>query len=135
MSGSLPPDVVNGASLRGNEYGWRIHDFLGALSAAKSRGLACLGGQFQFRLRDGTYEMYWLNADSTNRCNGEAWADYSERSCSEVHDKFRDLVSKTDFAKEASKWGLISSAVEGLVFVAYFETESSLPPLSAMPRR
>jgi hypothetical protein len=135
MSGSLPPDVVNGASLRGNEYGWRVSDFLGALSAAKSHGLACLGGQFQFRLPVGTYEMYWLNADSTDRHNGETWADYSGRSCSEVLDKFNDLVSKTDFAKEASNWGLLSSAVESLVFVAYFETKASLAEVSDARRK
>jgi len=134
MSVSLPPDVVNGASLRGNEYGWRVSDFLEALSAAKTHGLACVGGQFQFRLPEGTYEMYWLNADSADRCNGESWADYSRRSCSEVQDKFNDLVSKIDFEKEASKRGLLSSAVESLAFVAYFETEASLAELSAARR-
>jgi len=127
----LPPDIVNGASQRGDEYGWRVSDFLGAIAAAKSHGLACLGGQFQFRLPEGIYEMYWVNADSTERRSGETWADYSERSCSEVLGKFKDLASKTDFVKEASKLGLLSSATEGLVFVAYFETEASLAELKA----
>lgn len=54
---------------------------------------------------------------------------------SEVLDKFNDLVSKTDFAKEAAGWGLLASAVEGLVFVAYFETEASLAELSALRKK
>jgi hypothetical protein len=78
--------------------------------------------------------MYWVNADSTKRRSGETWADYSERSCSEVLDKFKDLASKTDFVKEASKLGLLSSAIEDVVFVAYFETEASLAELKATPK-
>jgi hypothetical protein len=135
MSFLLPPDVANGATLSDNEYGWRVSAFPEALNAAKSHGLVCLGGQFQFRLSGSIYEMYWLNADSTDRRSGETWADYAHRSCSEVLDKFNQLVSKTDFAKEATNWGLHASATEGLVFVACFETEASLAELSAARKR
>jgi hypothetical protein len=130
MSVLLPPDVLNRAVLSGNEYGWRVSDFPAALAAAESHGFACLGGQFEFRLSESIYEMYWLNADSTDRRSGETWADYSQRSCSEVLNKFNDLVSKTDFVREALNWGLLPSATEGLVFVAYFENEQSLAELS-----
>ncbi|MGA7925849.1 MAG: hypothetical protein WCA20_07620, partial [Candidatus Sulfotelmatobacter sp.] len=80
----LPPQVLQGATLRGNEYGWSVAVFPDALAEAEGRGYACLGGQFQFRLDDGTCEMYWLNADSKDRAHGESWADYCHRSCSEV---------------------------------------------------
>ena len=131
----LPPDIARGASLRGNEYGWQISAFPEALTNARSQGFACLGGQFQFRMPAGIYEMYWLSADSTDRRAGETWADYSQRSCSEVLDKFNDLISKTDFAKEAANWRPHASSIEGLVFVAYFETEASLAELSAARKR
>jgi len=131
MNFLLPPDVARRASLRGNEYGWPISVFPEALIAAKSHGLACLGGQFQFRLSESIYEMYWLNADSTDRSDGETWGDYSERSCTEVLEKFNEVVSKADFAKEAARWRLNTSAIGSLVFVAYFETEASLAELSA----
>ena len=66
--GVLPPDISQGASLRGNEYGWSISSFPNALANAEAHGYACLGGQFQFRLDDGgTCEMYWLDADSKER--------------------------------------------------------------------
>jgi hypothetical protein len=76
----LPTAITIGADLRGNEYGWPIHSFPDALAKAEALGYACLGGQFQFRIDDGTCEMYWLSADSTERRPGEAWCAYGERS-------------------------------------------------------
>jgi hypothetical protein len=129
----LPSDVVEGATLRGNEYGWSTTSFLVALDRAEAHGYACLGGQFQFRLGDGsTCEMYWLSADSKERLPGEQWADYSRRSCSELKQNFQRLISETDFTKEASFWNLSHAATENLVFVAYFVTESDLARLETL---
>ena len=129
----LPSDVLQGAMLRGNEYGWSTVSFPTALGRADAHGYACLGGQFQFRLDDGsTCEMYWLNADSEERLPGESWAEYSRRSCSEVKQKFQCLMSETDFSKEASRWNLPQSVTENLVFVAYFVTESYLAKLETL---
>jgi hypothetical protein len=131
----LPPEVAEGASLRGNEYGWSISAFPKALANARSLGFGCLGGQFRFRSPNGTYEMYWLSADATDRRSGETWADYAQRSCSEVLNKFNDLLSKADFAKEAASWGLHAFAVGDLAFVAYFETEASFAELGALRKK
>lgn len=126
----LPDDVTQGASLRGNEYGWNPSEFPRALARAEAQGLACLGGQFQFRFPDGsTYEMYWLSADSAQRCPDETWPDYVRRSCSEVVGKFGQLLANSDFKGEAAKWPWLRDDVEArlpdvLVFVAYFITES-----------
>ncbi len=123
----LPADVLEGATLRGNEYGWSVASFPIALVRAEARGYACLGGQFQFRLKDGsTCEMYWLSADSSERVTGESWDAYSRRSCSEVKENFQRLISETDFSKETSGWNLSSASIKDLVFVAYFVTESDL---------
>ncbi len=131
MNFLLPPEIANGASLRGDEYGWPISAFPEALAKAKSLGFACIGGQFQFRSADGIYEMYWLSPDSTDRRDHEPWSDFSSRSCSEVMNKFEELVSSTDFIKEAANWKLGARAVETLVFVAYFESESTFAKISA----
>jgi hypothetical protein len=129
----LPSDVVEGATLSGNDYGWSTISFPFALDRAEAHGYACLGGQFQFRLGDGsTCEMYWLSADSKERLPGEQWADYSRRSCSEVRQTFQRLVSETDFTKEASSWNLSPAATESLVFEAYFVTESDLARLETL---
>jgi hypothetical protein len=124
----LPPDIAQGASFRGNEYGWSVSSFPDALAKAQNQGYACLGGQFQFRLDDGsTCEMYWLSADSGERVPGESWADYSRRSCAEVLHKFRHLVSSTDFQKEAAGWTSVQiDPAKCLVFVAYFVREADL---------
>ena len=99
----LPSEIAEGATLQGKEYGWSVSAFPNALSRAEVRGYACLGGQFQFRVDDGsTCEMYRLNADSNDRTGGESWAEYSRRSCSEVLQEFQRLVTETDFGKEAA---------------------------------
>src|SRR5580658_1052682 len=127
----LPDQLVEGASINGNEYGWPIDAFPEAARRAESLGYACIGGQFQFRADVGVCEMYWLAADSSERKRGEAWPEYRERSRAEVMDKFTKVVSETDFLAEAMKWPVLKRAIEkgydvlaSLVFVAYFEGES-----------
>jgi hypothetical protein len=132
MADALPPDITQGATLRGNEYGWVVSTFADAIAKAEARGYACLGGQFQFRLDDGsTCEMYWLEADSTERTDREPWAIYCRRSCTEVLQRFQHLMSETDFRKEASNWNVQIDPIENLVFVAYFVQESDWSGLSA----
>jgi hypothetical protein len=128
----LPHEVLEGATLRGNEYGWSVTSFPVALERAEAHGYACLGGQFQFRLEDGsTCEMYWLSADSKERLAGELWADYSRRSCSEVKGHFQQLISRTDLRKEVLGWNLPRAFTGSLVFVAYFVTESEYAELGS----
>jgi hypothetical protein len=74
--------------------------------------------------------MYWINADSTERRDGEGWNDYSKRSCAEVREAFERLVTETDFLKEAAGWPNLRGAMprgidlrEWTVFVAYFVDE------------
>ena len=127
MTDEFPIDITEGATFRGNEYGWNISSFPGALEKAEQKGYACLGGQFQFRLEDGSaYEMYWLNADYTERREGESWADYVHRSCAEVLKNFQQVISKADFAKEAQSLKLKIDPVQHVVFVGYFVTENNL---------
>ncbi len=103
-SDELPRDVLIGAPISGTEYGWTIASFPTALASAQAKGLACLGGQFQFRLPDGIYEMYWLEAHASDRGVGECWTDYARRSCSEIRQQFQQLVEQTNFVKEADHW-------------------------------
>jgi hypothetical protein len=130
---TLPPEIAQGATARGNEYGWTLDAFPQALLKAQVLGYAYLGGQFQFRLEDGTYEMHWLNADSDERRQGESWTEYGHRSCDEVLGHFKATVATANFPKEASGWPTLATALaEGLkienhvVFVAYFVTEPEL---------
>jgi hypothetical protein len=139
VDNALPPDLIDGATLRGQEYAWKTSAFAKALAAAEQLGYACLGGQFQFRLRDGgTCEMYWLNADSTERSPGESWSNYSRRSCQEVATEFRRLLTTTDFQKEALGWPSVHDLIaaepdlnEILVFQASFVSEGEYNQLSA----
>jgi hypothetical protein len=137
----LPSNLTKEASLRGNEYAWPLEAFPAVLVQAKSLGLACLGGQFQFRTPDSICEMYWLNADSADRSSNEAWDSYVSRSCSEVLSAFTALASSTNFAAEASRWpgvpelsGVGATPERYLCFVAYFVEQSPAPNNSFKPK-
>jgi hypothetical protein len=127
---TLPAELIEGASVSGNEYGWPPEQFPHAVLLAESLGYACIGGQFQFQAPVGTCEMYWLNADSTERLVDESWSAYCARSRSEVMEKFQQIIAKTDFMHEARQWSVLESEIERgfdviqtLFFVAYFVSE------------
>ena len=139
MGDPLPAELVQDASLCGEEYGWEVARFPAALIMAERSGRACLGGQFQFRFDEGIYEMYWLSADPADRFAGEQWEDYVHRSCGEVAKGFDRLVDTTDFSRilrelPSDLQDKVASAefdfTRALVFVAYFVTEQEFVGLS-----
>jgi hypothetical protein len=137
----LPPEISRDAHLAGNEYGWVVSSFPSALTNAEAIGYACLGGQFQFRLDEGTCEMYWLSADSNSRREGETWKEYSKRSCCEVKHGFEKLLFETDFLKQGLEWFSVRGAMtkaldpmEKLFFVAYFVDEAEWQELQQQNR-
>jgi hypothetical protein len=138
VTNSLPPEVLLGATLRDQEYGWSIATFPAALAAAERSNLACLGGQIQFRFENAICEAYWLNADSTERLTEELWGAYVRRSCREVANKFNDLVASLDVRRVLRDWPALQSLVTAgcdplaaLVFVAYFLTDAEYIALSS----
>jgi len=138
MGSLLPAELEQNASVRDGEFGWEIARFPAALTTAEHLGLACLGGQFQFRFDDAIYEMYWLRADPAERFLDEPWDGYVRRSCAEVAEGFSRLVGTTDFAAIVQE---LPSDLRGrvmragfdfrraLVFVAYFVSEQELVSL------
>ena len=131
MSTELPAELIANADLRGKEYAWRPQDFPETLSRAASSGLACIGGQFQFRVPGGTCEMYWRSADSGERAQGERWMDYVVRSEREVREHFTRLLETVDFRRDAQDFDYLRQKMAGeafdpmqyLYFVAYFVDE------------
>jgi hypothetical protein len=128
----LPPAVLSRASLRGNEYAWPLAAVEEAVRVAAACGLANLGGQAQFRIPDGTCELYWLSLDSGERHSDETWGSYVTRSAVEVLAQFAALRDRTDFIKEALRWPVLAQLhAEGvdlnqyLCFVLYFDPEQS----------
>ena len=127
----LPDELTEEATLRGNEYAWPSEAFPTALARAKSLGFACSGGQFQFRTPSAICEMYWLNADATDRSANESWNDYVVRSNDEVLSAFTALSSSIDFRSEALRWSSVpelsdqgAAPEQYLCFVAYFSSGS-----------
>ncbi len=97
----LPETILKKAIKSGKEFGWRQTDFLDTIEKARKLKLGIVGGQVQYVLPDGTCELYWLAYDPTQRQSGEDWIEYCNRTADEAINKFRDLVTRTDFEKEA----------------------------------
>ena len=128
----LPESMLVNADRTSDEAAWALFEFPKVLDTATDKGLACIGGQFQFRGPIGIAEMYWLNADSMQQFPHEDWNQYVERANREVRIAFDKICSVTDFDAEAAKWGHIREAIESgkitdptehLYFVAYFSPE------------
>jgi len=99
-----------------------------AINDARSRGLETLGGQVQFRLPDGTCELYWISIDPSARQLEEPWHAWVERSANEVIERFRQMMTTKDWSQEIQNWPFLrDKAASGvdvlscLCFVLYFE--------------
>lgn len=140
MANALPEELTRGADLRHGEYAWSISLFSSALVLAPTLGFACLGGQFQFRPDPDTiYELYWLEANSSERLPEESWKSYAERSCSEVSTQFTSLLGSVNFETEALKFKSIDpllfsklERIEQPAFCAYFVDEPEFENLKGV---
>lgn len=130
----LPQTILAKASLRGLEYAWSFGDLREVVEAARTSGLATLGGQVQFRVPEGTCELYWFSIDSAPRQSGEPWSNYVDRCAREVLEGIDNLPPVSELVSEGIRnfnvLGALHSSgtnlVEHLCMVLYFTgTESS----------
>jgi hypothetical protein len=130
----LPNDILQKAIVSGKEYGWKRTDFHDVVDKAVEVGLGIIGGQVQFKLPDGTCELYWHKYDTTERKSGENWKAYCERTKKECLKQFglipndQELVEEGvrhfNFLNEQNK--KVINLSEYLIFILYFndlETE------------
>jgi hypothetical protein len=127
-----PEGVLQKASLRGKEYAWRQADVREAVLAAEQTGLATLGGQTQFRLPDGTCELYWLDFDASSMKTGETWQQFVDRSAQESLSQFEQMCQTVDFVQEGIRaFSILGEKAEAediglyLCFVIYFVSEET----------
>lgn len=99
----LSPAVLARASLRGNEYAWPPASVEMAINDAREHGFATLGGQAQFRLPDGTCELYWIDVDPSEQRPSESRHDWVQRSADEAIAKFRQRMASTNWDAEVQK--------------------------------
>lgn len=123
----LPEILLKNSVSSGEEFGWKIKYFEEAVNIAISCNLACIGGQFQWKLPNGTCEAYWLKSDSTIKLESESWSQYVLRSNKEVLLGFNIILSSIDFEFESNKFEFLKLEKQKginisnyLIFVAYF---------------
>jgi hypothetical protein len=136
MANVLPSVLTAGAILRDKESAWEPSAFRRTLNVAPGLGYACLGGQFWLLLPDNTlYEFWWLEANSSDRIEGESWPEYAYRSCAEVLSRFNVLVNESDFKEEAKQFESLVARDDWersnfrLLFNAYFVSQHELNSL------
>jgi hypothetical protein len=64
----LPHDVLQRATLQGNEYAWPVEYIPKVIEAAREAELASIGGQLQFRLPEEPANAIGLRSIPTSRC-------------------------------------------------------------------
>ncbi|HEY3779273.1 MAG TPA: hypothetical protein VGL35_14575 [Rhizomicrobium sp.] len=101
----LPHDLLQRASLRGNEYAWPIEDIPKVIEAARQANLASIGGQLQFRLPDGgTCECYWVEVDTYKSVpTSLPWQERVDQTATVALADFSRLLSKFDFVAEGRR--------------------------------
>jgi len=130
----LPTDILKKAILSGKEYGWKRTDFKEVLDKSVEIGLGIVGGHVQFKLPDGTCELYWHNYNTTDRKSGEDWTEYCKRTRVECLAEFKKLPTDKELIKEGIEtFDFLKGKSETdiglanyLIFVLYFndsETE------------
>lgn len=124
----LLTEILQKAIVSGKEYGWKRTDIKEVVDKAVEVGLGIIGGQVQFKLPDGTCELYWHKYDTTDRKSNENWKDYCHRTKQECLSQFeiiptdselvKEGIENFDFLKEKSKTEKTLS--DFLIFILYF---------------
>jgi hypothetical protein len=98
----LPHDLLEQATVRGNEYAWRLDDIPRVIKAAREAELVSIGGQLQFRFPDGgTAECYWVEVDTYRTVPSTLpWAERVTRTAEAALADFRGLQTRFDFIAE-----------------------------------
>lgn len=98
----LPQRVVSRATLRGNEYAWRVEDIPTVIAAARAANLVNIGGQLQFRIPDGgTCECYWIEVDTYKEVPADLpWSDRVSATAAAALSQFQNLCNERDFIAE-----------------------------------
>lgn len=125
----LPKYILDKAVKSGQEFGWKRDDFVDVINSALSENLAIIGGQIQFKLPDGTCELYWKNYDTKEKIPGENWTDYCLRTHKECLEQFKQFdsndklikegIDNFDFLKKKEADGIDLETY--LIFVFYFQ--------------
>lgn len=130
----LPTFLIERATLRGNEYAWRLGDIPTVIEAAREANLISVGGQLQFRIPDvGTCECYWIGVDTFKDVSEDLeWSKRVATTATSALSQFHRLVEECDFIAEGRKafaQHLLAFEAQGgeiddaLCFVWYVESE------------
>jgi hypothetical protein len=101
----LPKELLERASLRGNEYAWPVADIPRVIEAIREANLINLGGQLQFRFADGpTCECYWVEVDPCKMVpESLPWDERVSRTAAAALRDFAAISANYDFLEEGRR--------------------------------
>jgi hypothetical protein len=101
----LPKELIERASLRGNEYAWPVADIPLVIEAVRQARLINIGGQLQFRFADGTTcECYWVEVDTGKTVpESISWDERVAETATVALRDFATISSKYDFFEEGRR--------------------------------
>jgi hypothetical protein len=125
----LPPEILAKASLRGDEYAWRVDDIPLVIDAAREAGLVNIGGQLQFRGPEFTCECYWVEVDTYKAIARdlpfEVRVDLTAEAARRAFEKLRREVDflaegRTAFANYLSPYEAKGGALPDLMWFVWY---------------
>ncbi len=131
QSDRILAEATRTGTLRGNEWAWKPSELPAVFQKAKELKIAAIGGTAQFRLPDGTCELYWISIDTKLPTDNETWEEYAIRSNDEALAQLTHQTQTINFHREAANWSFVSEhtldrgidPLDFLCYVFYFSDE------------
>lgn len=119
-SNNFPKHLLDRATLRGREFAWQLDDIPSVIEAVRVAGYINIGGQLQFRLKDGgTCECYEVEVNTCNILEKLDRSEHVEVSATGALRQFNGLPNQFDFMTQGR-------AAFGKVFDKSGATESDI---------
>ena len=94
----FPKHLLKRATLRGGEFAWQLDDIPDVIEAIKIAGHINIGGQLQFRLKDGpTCECYEVAVDTQKILETSDQSDLAAISAAEALRQFNEIRNEDEF--------------------------------------
>lgn len=99
--GKLDVELIKKTNLNGPSFAWQQNDVHSLIEDARSKNLAVVGWQVQYRFPNAICDLYWLNHTNDPRIMSESWNDYVERCSGKSLEAFMKTINTIDIHADA----------------------------------
>ncbi len=118
---------------------WKASELPAVFQKAKELKIASIGGEPQFVLPDGIYDMYWIGINLKDQAGNETWEEYVIRSNDESLALLTKQIQTVDFQKLAAEEPFVRAStldkgVDPLAYLFYEMYFNSEQEISAIKK-